>query len=97
MAIGRKAQQYMKRRPKFNVVKEFNLGKAPTMQDSQAISDNLFASFVSEECDKVEMIYTKFVSLITSDPTVQVGGRGEGQHNLFYSESVTLPCRPCFL
>ncbi|GAX75217.1 hypothetical protein CEUSTIGMA_g2661.t1 [Chlamydomonas eustigma] len=71
VAIGRKGAQYMKRRPKFNIVKEFSLGKAPTMQDSQAISDELFSSFVSEEVDKVELIYTKFVSLISSDPAVQ--------------------------
>jgi len=71
VAIGRKGSQYMKRRPKFNIVKEFSLGKAPTMQESQAVSDELFSSFVAEECDKVELIFTKFVSLISSDPTIQ--------------------------
>ena len=53
------------------IAEEFSLGKAPTMQDSQAISDELFANFVAEECDKVEMIFTKFVSLITSEPSIQ--------------------------
>jgi hypothetical protein len=37
----------------------------------QAISDELFAAFVSGEVDKVELVYTKFVSLITSDPIIQ--------------------------
>ncbi len=50
---------------------EFNLGKAPNMKDSQAISDELFSSFVSEEADKVELIFTKFVSLISSEPSIQ--------------------------
>jgi F0F1-type ATP synthase gamma subunit len=37
----------------------------------QAISDELFAGFVSGEADKVELVYTKFISLITSDPIIQ--------------------------
>ena len=49
----------------------FNLGAAPTTKEAQAISDELYADFVSEEVDKVEMIYTKFVSLIASEPIVQ--------------------------
>jgi F-type H+-transporting ATPase subunit gamma len=31
----------------------------------------VFASFVSGSVDKVELVYTKFVSLISSDPTIQ--------------------------
>ena len=49
----------------------FDLGAAPTTKEAQAISDELYADFVSEDVDKVEMIYTKFVSLIASDPIVQ--------------------------
>ena len=37
----------------------------------QAIADELFSEFVSEEVDKVEMVYTKFQSLVKSDPVVQ--------------------------
>jgi hypothetical protein len=49
----------------------YDLGSTPTTKEAQAIADELYANFVSEEVDKVEMIYTKFVSLISSDPTVQ--------------------------
>ena len=49
----------------------YELGSAPTTKDAQAISDQLYAEFVSEDADKVEIIYSKFVSLITSNPTVQ--------------------------
>lgn len=49
----------------------YELGAAPTTKEAQAIADELYANFVSQEVDKVEMIYTKFVSLISSDPTVQ--------------------------
>lgn len=31
----------------------------------------MFAEFVAEEVDKVEMLYTRFVSLISSRPVVQ--------------------------
>jgi F-type H+-transporting ATPase subunit gamma len=71
IAVGRKGQQYMKRRPKFNVIKLANIGKVPTMADAQGISDSIFASFVAAECDKVELIYTKFLSLISSKPATQ--------------------------
>lgn len=71
VAIGRKGIQYMQRRPKFNVTKSFVLGSSPTTKEAQAVADEIFASFVSQECDKVELVYTKFVSLINSQPTVQ--------------------------
>ncbi|CAI5945175.1 unnamed protein product [Closterium sp. NIES-64] len=46
------------------------VGAAPTTKEAQAIADEIFSLFVSEEVDKVELIYTKFVSLIKSDPVV---------------------------
>ena len=64
----------------------FSLGATPTTREAQAIADEIFADFVSAEVDKVELVFTKFVSLITSEPTIQVrgacggvcGGRREG-------------------
>ena len=38
---------------------------------TQAIADEVFSEFVSEEVDKVELLYTRFVSLISSRPVVQ--------------------------
>lgn len=37
----------------------------------QAIADSLYSEFVGEDVDKVELIYTKFVSLIASEPIIQ--------------------------
>ena len=45
--------------------------KTPTLKDAQALADTLFAEFVGEEVDKVEIIYQRFVSLIASKPVVQ--------------------------
>merc|ERR1712174_192729 len=38
---------------------------------SQAVADVIYSKFVGGEVQKVELIYTKFVSLISSDPIVQ--------------------------
>jgi F-type H+-transporting ATPase subunit gamma len=35
------------------------------------VADEIFADFVSKEVDKVELVFTKFVSLIASDPVIQ--------------------------
>ena len=50
---------------------EFSLGKAPTIQDSQAVPDEPFPRFVAEEFDKVEPIFTKLLSLNSTSPTLQ--------------------------
>eukprot|EP00775_Hariotina_reticulata_P007998 gene7998-8196_t len=69
--VGNKGKQYFSRRSQYNVVKSFSLGATPTTRDAQAIADEIFADFVSGEADKVELVYTKFVSLISSTPTIQ--------------------------
>jgi F-type H+-transporting ATPase subunit gamma len=42
----------------------------PTVKDSQATCDLVYSLFVSEEVDKVELLYSKFVSLVRSDPII---------------------------
>jgi F-type H+-transporting ATPase subunit gamma len=69
--VGNKGKQYFSRRPQYNIVKSFSLGATPTTREAQAIADEIFADFVSAEVDKVELVYTKFVSLINSTPTIQ--------------------------
>merc|ERR1711871_836435 len=70
--VGRKGATFFKRRAeKYNLSKQFDLGGAPTTQEAQALADEIFSEFVSAEVDKVELLYTKFVSLINSEPTIQ--------------------------
>jgi F-type H+-transporting ATPase subunit gamma len=72
ITIGNKGTQYFKRRAdQFMLKRTFSLGQSPTAKEAQAIADEIFAEFVSLEVDKVEMIYTKFKSLVKSDPVVQ--------------------------
>merc|ERR1712054_26967 len=70
--IGKKGASFFKRRAnKYKLSKQFGLGGAPTIKEAQAMADEIFAEFVSSEVDKVELLYTKFVSLINSEPTIQ--------------------------
>jgi len=70
--IGRKGTAYFKRRSdKYNLANQFLLGGAPTTKEAQEIADEIFSEFVAKEVDKVEILFTKFVSLINSQPTVQ--------------------------
>merc|ERR1711933_202929 len=50
---------------------QFALGNTPSSKEAQAISDEIFSEFVSAEVDKVELLFTKFVSLINSQPSIQ--------------------------
>eukprot|EP00270_Netrium_digitus_P004994 TRINITY_DN164_c0_g1_i1.p1 TRINITY_DN164_c0_g1~~TRINITY_DN164_c0_g1_i1.p1 ORF type:complete len:390 (-),score=77.77 TRINITY_DN164_c0_g1_i1:235-1368(-) len=70
VSVGKKGNSYFKRRPQYSVDRFFDVGGAPTTGQAQAIADEIFSLFVSEEVDKVELIYTKFVSLIKSDPVI---------------------------
>merc|ERR1711998_453397 len=70
--IGRKGAAFFKRRSdKYNLSNQFMLGGAPTTKEAQEIADEIFSEFVAKEVDKVEILYTKFVSLINSEATVQ--------------------------
>lgn len=72
ITVGKKGGVYFNRRKdQYNLVKRFDMGQAPSTQDAQTIADEIFAEFTSEEVDKVEMIYSRFVSLIAAEPTVQ--------------------------
>jgi len=71
VCVGRKGSVYFKRRPEYTIEQVYEIGQAPTIKEAQAIADEMFADFVSQEVDKVEMVYTKFVSLISSAPVIQ--------------------------
>ena len=69
--IGRKAIQYFQRRNQPIDAKYSNLEQIPTAAEASQIADELLSLFLSEAVDKVELVYTKFVSLISSRPVIQ--------------------------
>merc|ERR1711977_537146 len=70
--VGRKGATFFKRRSdQYKLSKQFVLGGAPNTKEAQDLADEIFSEFVSTEVDKVELLFTKFVSLINSEPTIQ--------------------------
>lgn len=70
ISVGKKGNAYFLRRPYIPVDRYLEGGYLPTAKEAQAIADDVFSLFVSEEVDKVELLYTKFVSLLRSDPVI---------------------------
>ncbi|XAR56695.1 H(+)-transporting two-sector ATPase [Bertholletia excelsa] len=70
LSVGKKGNSYFRRRPHVQVDRFIEAGGFPTAKEAQTIADDVFSLFVSEEVDKVELIYTKFVSFIKSDPVI---------------------------
>lgn len=68
---GQKANQYFQRREAPIEASFTGLEQVPTAAEASKIADELLSLFLSEEVDRVELIYTKFVSLVSSRPVVQ--------------------------
>ena len=69
--VGRKAIQYFQRRNQPIDATYTGLEQIPTAQEAYNIADQLLSLFLSEGVDRVEIVYTKFVSLVNSRPVVQ--------------------------
>ena len=69
--VGRKATQYFQRRNQPIDKTYIGLEQIPSSAEAASIGDELLSLFLSETVDRVELIYTKFVSLISSRPVVQ--------------------------
>jgi F-type H+-transporting ATPase subunit gamma len=69
--IGRKATTYFKNRSYPTLSTFTGLEQVPTAQDAAKIGDEILAEFLSGSTDRVEMIYTKFVNLVSSAPIAQ--------------------------
>jgi F-type H+-transporting ATPase subunit gamma len=71
VTVGRKANQYFERRNAPIDQTFFGLEQIPSSAEASKIADELLSLFLSESVDRVELIYTKFVSLISSKPVIQ--------------------------
>lgn len=71
ITIGRKATQYFQRRNLPIIQSYIGLDQIPSTKDSSGISEYLLSLFLSEEVDRVEIVYTRFVNLISSRPVSQ--------------------------
>jgi len=69
--VGTKISQYFKRRSVPFPKGTYNCPQVPSAKFASEISEKLLSSFLSGDTDKVEIIYTKFVSLIASAPQIR--------------------------
>ncbi len=69
--VGRKALQYFQRRDQPIDASYTGLEQIPTSSEASEIADEILSLFLSESVDRVELVYTRFVSLISSRPVVQ--------------------------
>lgn len=69
--VGRKAIQYFQRREQPIDATYTGLEQIPTAAEASNIADELLSLFLSETVDRIELVYTKFVSLVSSRPVVQ--------------------------
>jgi F-type H+-transporting ATPase subunit gamma len=70
VVIGQKGITYFKRR-NYPLRKTFECGQNPNAKQALAISEELLNTFLAGETDAIELLYTKFVSLIASTPSVR--------------------------
>jgi len=69
--VGRKATQYFQRRDQPIDATYSGLEQIPTAPEANQIADQLLSLFLSEKVDRIELIYTRFLSLVSSRPVVQ--------------------------
>ncbi|NJL48332.1 MAG: F0F1 ATP synthase subunit gamma [Leptolyngbyaceae cyanobacterium SM2_5_2] len=69
--VGRKANQYFKRRDQPIEASFTGLDQIPSASEASQIADELLSLFLSDKVERVELIYTRFVSLVSSRPVVQ--------------------------
>jgi F-type H+-transporting ATPase subunit gamma len=69
--VGRKATQYFQRRGYKIDASYSGLEQIPTAAEATNIADELLSLFLSEKVDRIELVYTRFVSLVSSRPVVQ--------------------------
>ena len=66
--VGNKGGTYFKKRST-PVRKAIPCGQAPTAEQAAEISSELLSSYYAGEIDRVELLYTTFISMINSKPT----------------------------
>lgn len=70
IVVGKKPNTYFKRRST-PIAQTFACGQAPNAEQSVELSNYIMNSFLAGTTDSVEVIYTKFLSLIASSPMIR--------------------------
>ncbi|KAK8527225.1 hypothetical protein V6N13_085074 [Hibiscus sabdariffa] len=72
ISVGEKGNYYFSWKVDVLVDRFVEGGGFPTAKEAQMVADDVFSLLVTKEVDKVELVYTKFVTLVKSelDPTI---------------------------
>jgi len=70
ITVGNKGITYFGRRDT-PIRAKYQCGQAPTAEQATEIATELLSSFYAGELDRIELIYTSFVSMISSVPSVR--------------------------
>jgi len=70
LLVGKKGEQWFGKRPT-PISSKFVLGNTPSPAVGSELSNTLVAKFVSKDIDAAELIYTRFNSLISSEPSIR--------------------------
>merc|ERR1719319_1407430 len=70
LLIGKKGISYFTRRG-YPIRKTIDCGQNPDSKQALKISEEILNTYLSGEADAIELLYTKFVSLIASSPSVR--------------------------
>lgn len=68
--VGKKGISYFEKRD-YPIRASFECSQNPDSEQALKISEEIINSYLSGETDAVELLYTKFVSLIASEPSVR--------------------------
>lgn len=90
VTVGRKAREHFSSRG-YSILKDYSgFSERPTYEDAKNIAIDLIERFVQGECDEIVMVYTKFISAISSVPTTvkllpfaDIGGEGGGGEYIY--------------
>lgn len=70
VAIGRKGNDYFSRR-KVEIITRFTgLGDNPDLNQARRIADEVVRLYTSGELDEVYLVYSKFITVLTQEPTM---------------------------
>jgi F-type H+-transporting ATPase subunit gamma len=70
LTIGNKAGKYFSKRPT-PIRKSIPCTQAPTAKQAQEVANELLSSYYAGELDRIELLYTKFISMVASTPAVR--------------------------
>ena len=95
ITIGKKAVEYYRKRD-FEVLDEYpGIAESLNVYDSLDIAENIIARFRLGEFDRVELVYTTFVSALTQEPVhmpilpvkEMISGSGQKKSLMIYDPS----------